>query len=107
MQNVRHAKLADERSIGDEVPRIVDIGVLGEIPDVDAALFCLTILLWPSRGYDLNEASPSRRLHKTPTVIGNQAPIHATLASRMPRWLGRRRVAIARKSQRPRSLKDG
>src|ERR1700756_311854 len=74
MQNVRHAKLADERSIGDEVPRIVDIGVLGEIPDVDAALFCLTILLWPSRGYDLNEASPSRRLHKTPTVIGSQAP---------------------------------
>ena len=63
-----------EAHIAGSGPGVVDIGVLEEIPDVEAAPFCLTILLWPSRGYDLNEASPSRRLHKTPTVIGSQAP---------------------------------
>src|ERR1700739_160961 len=79
----------------------------GKFPTFDAAPFCLTILLWPSHGYDLNEAGPSRTVHKAPAATGSHAPIHATLASRMPRWLGRRRVAIAWKAQRPRSLKDG
>jgi hypothetical protein len=48
-------QLAVERSVDHEVPRVVDIGVLEEIPGVYAAPFCLTILLWLLRGYELNE----------------------------------------------------
>ena len=48
-------QLAIERSVDQEVPRPVHIGVIEEIPDVDAAPFCLTILLWLLRGYELNE----------------------------------------------------